>query len=701
MGTDKSQNAISFWQLITDHRIEIPIIQRDYAQGRNDSKTQKIRSRFLKNIIDSLHTENNGLELDFVYGNIEKDLLQPLDGQQRLTTLFLLHWFLAATTKNIDPNKETLLKFTYETRISSRDFSNGLVKNWNNLGQGDILSERISDSEWFFLSWEKDPTIKAMLTMLDAIELDLKDKNNVTLSLYWEKLTYGNSPIVFNFKELNHVGLTDDLYIKMNARGKALTEFENFKAQFEKYIKETNPDQSDWERECKKPTEKFSHKIDTIWTDLFWKHRGIDNIIDDEFLKFIAGIAITNYAQNLAVIENKQEDELIRLELEKKSNKKKVSFDAVKRERIERRIQTLYNAPEEITPQDFATKEGFVYLLRCLDKYAQNKNDELYPQDLLLWEYCRIEKVNINPSEQIANTLFIEFIKSNETTYKQRVLFFAQTQFLLKTQTFNPNTFKYWIRVVRNIVENATIDSSSTYIGAIGLINELSSGAENIYEYLKFNKIVSGFAAAQTAEEKLKSSIPDFSNNQNVIFATEDTRFCKGRITFALDCIDVDSNNLERFSSYKLEKIEAVIKKHLNGDDISNDFRRGLFTIDDNQFYDYWSTSYLYAVRAPKRCMIEDIKDLYNFAYNRNFKKYLILLLQKLTTDDLETIISTYEIPNDMPNWKKLIIKEKGLLDFSRQHYFAVKEDKSRCWLIPQSKVANSPEGVKKCKLIE
>ena len=74
--------------------IEIPIIQRDYAQGRTFSNVQRIRNRFLEAIYDAL-TNHKRMTLDFVYGEIENKKFIPLDGQQRLTTLFLLHWYAA------------------------------------------------------------------------------------------------------------------------------------------------------------------------------------------------------------------------------------------------------------------------------------------------------------------------------------------------------------------------------------------------------------------------------------------------------------------------------------------------------------------------------------------------------------------------------------------------------------------------------
>lgn len=82
--------TLDFWSLLQKHRIEVPIIQRDYAQGRVDKK--EIRDKFLNALFQSINDES-GIKLDFIYGSVESGIFQPLDGQQRLTTLFLLHWY--------------------------------------------------------------------------------------------------------------------------------------------------------------------------------------------------------------------------------------------------------------------------------------------------------------------------------------------------------------------------------------------------------------------------------------------------------------------------------------------------------------------------------------------------------------------------------------------------------------------------------
>lgn len=77
-------------------KITIPMIQRDYAQGRLDPEINRVRSRFLDSLYNAI--VNEPITLDFVYGDINAEgVMTPLDGQQRLTTLFLLHWYSRRT----------------------------------------------------------------------------------------------------------------------------------------------------------------------------------------------------------------------------------------------------------------------------------------------------------------------------------------------------------------------------------------------------------------------------------------------------------------------------------------------------------------------------------------------------------------------------------------------------------------------------
>ena len=106
--------------------IEIPIIQRDYAQGR--ALAADVRKAFLDALRSALQPEAPALDLDFVYGSIAADgarHLSVLDGQQRLTTLFLLHWYLAVREEQQDDFRQRWLtpsdarsRFSYATSTS-------------------------------------------------------------------------------------------------------------------------------------------------------------------------------------------------------------------------------------------------------------------------------------------------------------------------------------------------------------------------------------------------------------------------------------------------------------------------------------------------------------------------------------------------------------------------------------------------------
>lgn len=248
-------------------KISIPIIQRDYAQGRKDAAT--IRDKFLDEIFNRLDNDEN-LFLDFIYGSIEDDKFIPIDGQQRLTTLFLLHLYFA---KKESKDCEYLKGFTYETRSSSREFCEKLVNADIDFSK-DKISADIKNYSWFMPFWENDPTVKSMLVMIDAIHDKFKNSN------FYDRL----ENIKFSFLELKEFGLTDDLYIKMNARGKPLSEFENFKAEFEKEL-----------------SQDIKAKLDNEWLNLFWglkdsDKKGIDlSSVDKRYMAFFEGVAL-NFA---------------------------------------------------------------------------------------------------------------------------------------------------------------------------------------------------------------------------------------------------------------------------------------------------------------------------------------------------------------------------------------------------------------------
>jgi hypothetical protein len=636
---------ITFLDLINDCEVEIPIIQRDYAQGRKEET--EVRENFLRAIFDAISSKSP-IKLDFIYGSKVHDSFQPLDGQQRLTTLFILYWY-AALKLDCSKQKEVfsiLSKFTYETRISSRDFCKALIRNPFEVSIDDEdLSSKIIDASWFFLAWKSDPTISAMLRTIDDIHKYFKSLDNL-----WNILSEKENLISFNYVELENIGLTDDLYIKMNARGKLLSSFENFKASFLKKITDNK-----WENHSN-PVETFSFKIDTLWTDTFWKRFKRNNSVDTAFVRFISTIA------------------MIRVSLEKPEDRLAT-------------IERIQSNPNLIRPEHFS-KEGFMYLYESFDIYSKIFKEEIsinipFP----LWRHA--------PKDTFLSKVTFE---EENASYTQKALFYAQNEYLLRNKdTFNLYKYHNWMRVIRNIVSRGNIEkngkrpdiirSPQTFDGVINLIAELAEGSNDIYSFLASkSKINSNFAKYQIDEEIFKAKL--ITNNDSFkesIFKAEDNGLLMGRIEFILYAIGTN-NSVANFDINRFNAIQDVINTHFSLDEdanISDDFRRALLTIEVDgkyEYYGYWY-SYWYATDTQKRCLINKFRELEYYIYSdhREYFKKLVLSLEKY---NYQEIINQFIPPSNMPNWKQRLIKEPELLNCSKSNYIAIASDNSYCYLL-------------------
>ena len=269
---------MTFYDLLSSgyEFIQIPLIQRDYVQGRATTDIQKEdRAAFVHTLLDATLPGSPTCHLDFIYGSCDKAsdsqlhrAFLPLDGQQRLTTLFLLHWMLlrmADANEQEDPKRWSLLKkFSYKTRIGSETFCRKLLENKIIIENKDALAAALKYQGWYGNDMKCDPTVQAMLEMIGAIEDALReDKYAGKITLMKENL-FLKPCITFNLLDLDEYHLTDGLYVKMNARGKELTVFENWKAEFIEFLSAKD---KEWGKDYK---ERFKDSIEHDWHDLFW-----------------------------------------------------------------------------------------------------------------------------------------------------------------------------------------------------------------------------------------------------------------------------------------------------------------------------------------------------------------------------------------------------------------------------------------------
>lgn len=548
-----SGERLSFYKLFSakNYIVEIPIIQRDYAQGR--ASEQEVRASFLDALKQYLIQNLPNRDLDFVYGSLSKDgdslRFIPLDGQQRLTTLFLLHWYLAQIANQADILRATLYKnnekslFRYETRPSSSEFCDALIGNdidmssllKSGVDEKDSLSNTIQDRGWFHLTWINDPTIQSMLTMLDSIHSKFSGHPEFFLRLIDEE----NPIITFFFLDLKEFNLSDDLYIKMNARGKPLTDFENFKAKFEQFIDSVKSNLPRYLLDLGIKSDVdghqyFVYKVDTNWADLFWSYRNnstADETFDDELMNFIR-LNIANHC----LIENKDTKlQAIRLE--------KLFGNAGKLN------QLSFIDYEEL--QCF-TPDFVAFLIKILD---------------ILYRDGAVEngiKPYLNHNNYYSEETIFKKVISNTTTYPEKLRFYAFYRYLSSRK--EEAGLIEWMRVIYNLTENTIIDSTDVYLSCLQSIDALSLKDESILVLLRENCDVAAFHPAQVLEEKIKAHLIAKSDEwSDYIIQIEKHLFFKGQIGFILnfsgildfyrqrqDCTWNISEDQQYFSNFKV-----------------------------------------------------------------------------------------------------------------------------------------------------
>lgn len=318
-----NNNSSYFKKLINDYIIYVPEFQRNYLQGDDSNESIKYkRNRLLDDIFSCIESQSKSIDLGFIYGRVEdsykRKLFYPYDGQQRLTTLYFLYLLIYFKFKNYDEiqsfkNKK---KLSYQTRISTNRFIESFLSwildskerdniynyFWNKDGKD--LKGFIMSQDWFMMTeWNYDVSIINMLSIIVEISERVKylgDRTGIVNFIDKDE----NNPFQFDFIYVDDISKSDDLYIKINARGKALSPFENLKSDIDKY----------WKDEDKT-------KLDAEWTEYVWNQLDVNDknkekSFDNSFYNLLSNIFYLQYLVSLKDINDK-----ILIEIENKYKK--------------------------------------------------------------------------------------------------------------------------------------------------------------------------------------------------------------------------------------------------------------------------------------------------------------------------------------------------------------------------------------------
>lgn len=676
-------SIITIWNILNNNiadlsikrGIEIPMIQRDYAQGRDNNKAEEIRKVFLNNLVSAIDgvikDVRQPLELDFIYGYIESEMFIPLDGQQRLTTLYLLHWYLAFKDQQLENFKIPFSKFSYQTRQSSGEFLKSLNSGLSANDYDDIFNKGqsfkavITNKNWYFVSWKYDLTIQSAITMLD----DIHTVFNSTVIKFADLISEEKPCVIFNFLDIRNFGLSDDLYIKMNSRGKPLTNFENLKAELGKFIEESAFNESynyslkHSEGAVQVNVETyFVTKIDTEWTNYFWAYRNKEtNEFDDKLLNLLAFVALNEIAeQDYTTFDSKLK------ELDKSSSA--LSYY---------KFQSL----------ELLNESSIISYIDILDLLVNN--------EAIITAY--FQDKTFLAKDSIINYAFDQNFQAR---YEQRVLFYAVFEFLsIHRNQLQLVELTRWDRLIRNLVANTNTiyNTPKDFQDSILSIKELITAYNgDIYETF-LNSNVSGFDKQQIKEEKLKIKLMASSEDwKTLILEAESHGYLKGQIMFLLAFsgiykkdIEVDLGNPDEnyYTNAKLyfDKFCELFKESGLRDYENDLFRRALLTKGDYLLY---STNCSFIIDSHrdiswKRLLKEsgNLKDDY-FIKRSDFLKNLFDDIDiNQVEDSLKNIIKAHTAID----WRKDFIEHPTLMKFSYQKYIKFFDDK-KIYILRNSK---------------
>lgn len=701
--------AATFWEIIKESKIEIPEIQRDYAQGRLNDRVNAIRKGFVSDLLDAIDN-GKSLNLDFIFGqsvdktnqanfnkskyNLEQmlqvlekysletgvnfeskidpkpvttsedKLLIPFDGQQRLTTLFLLHVYIGVMAEK---DISFLNYFDYKTRESSTQFIREILRNSNEIlhfkrdvkNGIKLLSEGIKNQSWFFSSWIKDPTVSGMLVTLDEIRKQSLEKE-VDVEKAWINLTE-KKYIKFDYFDIQEEGFDEDLYVKMNARGKGLTDFENFRAWLEKKYKGVFDD------------EGWITKLDKAWMDLFWETKEKVKDVDDNYLAFFKNMSLLNkVGEGVLNSDNNYASEKKLIELLKPSK---------------------FTPTSDYEEENIFNETSLKFIFKILDVLTSDKDDELNSVVNKIWNKTFKGKMRMS----FTNLLLTKF---DDLNLYHKTFFFSILKFLdLQEKTDitqytkeDWDKLKGWIRISRNVIYNSRIDDNTAYVPAIYAITKLGKGKilniknelSKISEQDDKGRWISFFNKSQQKEECKKAVFLCSQENQvkwsELIINAENHFYFYGQIGFIFKLSKDDVLEFEKYFS-KVSKLFA--EDNINSEQYL--LQRLFFAFDESgtwlknegthRFKFYKSSS------GTSRERDENWRHLFNDSEKRTKLKSLL----DDNTIDLSNIDAYIDQQRDIiTDWRKLILDKPGVLKHC-QHGVFKKESESNIRLLTKT----------------
>lgn len=236
--------------LLQHYNLVVPEIQREYVWGNNKTVVET----FIHDLVKSL--KKGEANIGFLYSYKNGTEYHIIDGQQRLTSIILLLYVLAARNEDVHREFVQLLRindavpaFAYRVRATTVSFMHHLFA--SRLTDADEIEKQT----WYKRAYNNDVTIKAILGIIKIF-------NGLSLSELKYQDVLGR--VTFWYFAVEQTSQGEELYITMNSRGEKLADNEQLKPRL---FSKLETDQK----------EKYGKFWDE-WEEFFYTHRKNRNI---------------------------------------------------------------------------------------------------------------------------------------------------------------------------------------------------------------------------------------------------------------------------------------------------------------------------------------------------------------------------------------------------------------------------------------
>lgn len=281
-------------------KIVIPDLQRDYCWGNADNE---LVSKFLDTIFCLNKADKWPMGLIYGYtDSLSPEHIQLCDGQQRLTTLFLVIGVINRMLPNNNYKSLLISDFEYEQddqepflqyaiRESSLYFLSDLTCHFF-LNADEIESSgKIPEQPWFLGIYKKDPTVKSILNAVKLIEESLSLRNDLE-----ELGDFITNNIEFMFYDMGNRTNGEETFVVINTSGEPLSANQNLKPKIINEYKDKYPNiAKEWEQ----------------MESWFWQHRNREETVPhtsdegmSEFLRCVMILKRYQLTSNVELVDN-------------------------------------------------------------------------------------------------------------------------------------------------------------------------------------------------------------------------------------------------------------------------------------------------------------------------------------------------------------------------------------------------------------